>query len=330
MEVKSQLAVAQVEGAAKRRTWGGYLGLVARGYCMGSADVVPGVSGGTLAFILGTYEELVDSVRSVARAPFLQAIVRLQLKPALDAVNFPFLAALLSGVLLAVVTLAPGIEWMLTNQPILIWSFFFGLVLASVITVGKRIQRWTATLWGALLCGAAGAFWLAGMVPVTTPDTWWFLVLSGALAICAMILPGISGSFILVLLGKYQFFLAAVNQRDFMPLLWAGFGATIGVVTFAQILGWLFRRYHDFTVAVLAGFMLGSLRKVWPWKEIADYVVNHEGVVITAIERNILPTLTVNGMFNIEVLYAVTLALAGLLAVVVLERWAFRADDTGV
>ena len=154
------------------------------------------------------------------------------------------------------------------------------------------------------MIGAVGAYLVVGMVPVQTPETWWFLMLSGALAICAMILPGLSGSFILVLLGKYEYFVRAVNDRDFVALFWAGIGAVIGLVTFAQVLSWLFKRYRDVTVAVLTGFMLGSLRKVWPWKETLEFITDRHGELVPLIERNVLPALQVNGSFNMEIVYA--------------------------
>uniref|UniRef100_A0A540VKM9 DUF368 domain-containing protein n=2 Tax=Litorilinea aerophila TaxID=1204385 RepID=A0A540VKM9_9CHLR len=289
---------------------------------MGSADVVPGVSGGTMAFILGIYEELIQSIRMVGRPEFVRAVLGLRIRQALELVNAAFLAAILAGIVLAVVTLAPGIEWLLLHQPVLLWSFFFGLVLASVFTVSKRIRRWTPGLWLSLAVGMVGAYLLVGMVPVQTPETWWFLFLSGALAICAMILPGISGSFILVLLGKYQFFVSAVNQRDLVSLALAGMGAAVGLVSFAQVLGWLFKRYHDPTVALLTGLMLGSLRKVWPWKETVAFITDRHGAILPTVERNILPPLTVQGAFNLEILYALGLALVGFGLVMLIDRWA--------
>jgi putative membrane protein len=301
----------------KARTPAEYAGLVARGFLMGSADVVPGVSGGTMAFILGIYEELIDSIRAVARPPFWKALVGLRIGEALKAVNAGFLIALLSGILLAVLSLAKGLEWLLENQPVYLWSFFFGLVLASVWTVGKRIPRWPPLLIGALLVGAVGAYILVGLVPLQTPETPWFLFLSGALAICAMILPGISGSFILVLLGKYQFVLGAVNDRDFVTIAIVGAGAVIGLVTFAQVLGWLFKRYHDLAIALLTGLMVGSLRKIWPWKEVLATITDRHGALIPTVEANILPA-----TFGSEVVIALGLAILGFVLVLLLDKLA--------
>ncbi len=299
------------------RSLGDYAGLVARGFVMGSADVVPGVSGGTMAFILGIYEELIDSIRSVARPPFWKALVGLRIGEALKAVNAGFLIALVAGILTAVLSLAKGLEWLLVNQPVYLWSFFFGLVLASVWTVSKRIPRWSPLLAIALLLGAVGAYIVVGLVPLQTPESPWYLFLSGALAICAMILPGISGSFILVLLGKYQFVLGAVNQRDFVTIAIVGAGAVVGIVSFAQVLGWLFKRYHDLAVALLTGLMVGSLRKIWPWKEVLATITDRHGALIPTIEANVLPA-----ALNSQVFVALGLAVLGFVLVLVLDSLA--------
>ncbi len=297
------------------RSWKEYIGLAARGFAMGCADVVPGVSGGTMAFILGIYEELVMSIRAGARGPFWRALTRFDIGAALAAVNAPFLAAVLAGIAIAVVTLAPGLEWLFEHRPVLLWSFFFGLVLASIVTVRKRIERWTLPLFAALAAGAVGAYFLVGAVPVQTPEAAWFLFLSGMLAICAMILPGISGSFILVLLGKYQFVLAAVNQRDVVSLGIVALGALVGIVSFAQVLAWLFKRFHDVTVALLIGLMAGSLRKVWPWKETVASIVDRHGEILPTVQVNQLPTAWTGELFA-----AFGLALTGFAIVIVLER----------
>jgi putative membrane protein len=296
-----------------------YAGLAARGMCMGAADVVPGVSGGTMAFILGIYEELIDSIRAFARPPFIKALMGFRLREAAAAVHLPFLLAVGAGIVTAILTLAKGIEWLLEHQPVLIWSFFFGLVLASVVTVARRIRRWTVALWLALIAGTVGAFIVVGLVPLQTPEAPWFIFFSGALAICAMILPGISGSFILVLLGKYHYILSALNDRNVAPILWFILGAAVGIVSFAQVLGWLFRKYHDVTVAVLTGFMLGSLRKVWPWKIDEAWITGRHGERIPTIQRNVLPD-----AFTAEVGMAIALAVFGFVLVLLLDRWASK------
>lgn len=298
---------------------------------MGASDVVPGVSGGTMAFILGIYEELISSLRMLGEPRFLRAIFSLRIAQALEMVNWKFLVAVGAGIALAVLTLAHSLEWLLINHPVFLWSFFFGLVLASVFVVARRVQRWTAARVAALALGAIGAFMVVGFVPVQTPETWWFLFLSGALAICAMILPGISGAFILLLLGKYEFVLSAVTQRDVLSLVIVAIGAAIGLVTFAQILGRLFERYHDTTVALLTGLMIGSLRKVWPWKqdvewlrgENGDYLLDSAGQRIVIAQADVLPPLTHGGDVS-EFIVAVGLALVGLTAILLLNRLAMQ------
>ena len=308
-------STSPVQGS-QERTWKDYLGLAARGFLMGCADLVPGVSGGTMAFILGIYEELVLSIRAGARAPFWKALLKFDILAALHAVNAKFLAAVLFGIVVAVLSFASGLEWMLENRPVLIWSFFFGLVLASIVTVRKRIRSWTPLLFVALAAGAVGAWILVGAVPVQTPESAWFLFLSGMLAICAMILPGISGSFILVLLGKYQFVLAAVTQRDFVSIGILGVGAVVGIVTFAQVLAWLFKRYHDLTVALLIGLMAGSMRKIWPWKETVATIIDRHGEILPTVQRNYLPA-----ALTAEVFLAMGLALAAIVIVMLLDRY---------
>jgi putative membrane protein len=308
-----------------------YFVIALKGMCMGASDIVPGVSGGTMAFIMGIYEELIDSIRTVGQRDFIQAVLRFRIQDVLQILNWPFLLALGSGILLAIFTLAHSLEWLLENEPVYLWSFFFGLVLASIISVSKRVKKWTPSLGALMLAGAVGAYILVGLVPSQTPNDWWFLILSGAVAICAMILPGISGAFILVLLGKYQFVLSAVNGfrqtfnlQDLLTIVLVGIGAVVGLISFAQVLGWLFRRYHDGTVAVLIGLMVGSLRKVWPWKFDADWLrdsagefVLSDGHRIVTEQHNILP----NGGAG-ELILAIVIALAGVLLVLMLERLA--------
>jgi putative membrane protein len=221
----------------------------------------------------------------------------------------------------------------LTHQPVYIWSFFFGLILASVIVIARRIESWRWGLVALLLLGAIGTYLLVGAVPAQTPETWWFYVLTGALASCAMILPGISGAYILVMLGKYQTVLSAVNQRDIFTLALVALGAAIGLVTFAQILGWLFKRFHDYTVAVLIGLLLGSLRKVWPWKvniqwltdEAGQFVLEH-GERIAIKQLNVWPDLSTTAGV-IEVLLGLALAGLGMGVVLLLERVAGRTSQ---
>lgn len=283
---------------------------------MGAADVVPGVSGGTMALILGIYEELIEAIRSV-NARFLKALAAAKIKDALGLVPWRFLLSLLIGILLAVFSLAKVLAWLLENKPVLIWSFFFGLILASILTVGRRLDRWNS---GAILLaalGAVAAYFLVGMVPMQTPDAAWFLFLSGAVAICAMILPGISGSFILVLLSKYHFVLAAVNERNFFVLAVFTAGALFGITSFSRLLGWLLKHHHDPTIALLTGLMLGSLRKIWPWKKTLETALDTRADAFSLSQVNVLPS-----RWDSEVSAALGLVILGMLVVLSLEFWA--------
>jgi putative membrane protein len=309
-------------------------GIFLRGIAMGAADIVPGVSGGTMAFIFGIYEELINSIKTLGQREFIDAVLHLHLREALSMINWTFLVPLGLGILAAIFSLSGMLEYFLVHQPVYIWSFFFGLIIASVIVIAGRIQRWSLGAASAVLFGAVGTYFLVSLVPAQTPDTWWFYILTGALASCAMILPGISGAYILVMLGKYQTVLSAVNQRDFLTLALIAVGAAIGLVTFAQILSWLFKRYHDLTVAVLMGLLLGSLRKVWPWKvdvqwltdESGQYVLSHGERIVTE-QINVWPDISTQaGM--LEVLIAAALATLGMGAVLLIERVASRSDST--
>jgi len=292
-----------------------YVTLASKGFCMGASDVVPGVSGGTMAFILGIYEELIQAIKSFDLRS-LQLLVTLKIGMLLNRISWRFLLAVGFGILTAIFTLARVLGWLLQNRPVLVWSFFLGLILASVVSVSRRVERWTLFVWACLFGGTIGTYFLVGIVPVETPSTSWFIFLCGAVAICAMILPGISGSFMLVLLGKYQYVLNAVNNRDVAVLALVSAGAGVGIVLFSRLLGWLLARYHDMMVALLTGLMLGSLRKVWPWKETVESVANTDGKIIPVVQANILPE-----RWSGEVTAALFLMLAGLAVVILLDRF---------
>jgi len=270
-----------------KRTLKSYLLVALRGMGMGAADVVPGVSGGTIAFITGIYEELVNSIKNIdleaARQFFTGRWLSLWKK-----INGNFLLAVFAGIFVSVLSLARLLEYLLEDHPIMIWSFFFGLVLASSYVVSRKISQWEYVKVVALVGGIGIAFYITSVTPTTTTNAAWFVIFSGGLASCAMILPGISGSFILLLLGKYTFALQAVNERNLMNLALLGMGAVIGLILFAKLLSWLLKKYHDITIAVLVGFMIGSLNKIWPWKETLETILV-EGRLRPLVEKNVLP-----------------------------------------
>ena len=236
--------------------------LVLKGMGMGAADVVPGVSGGTIAFIVGIYEELIDSIKSI-NGTTLKQLFTGKIAAFWKGINANFLLSIVGGIGISIFSLAKIITYLLVYHPILVWSFFFGLVLASTWFVSKDIKQWN---WKTILS---------------------FVV--GAMAICAMILPGISGSFILVLLGKYFYIMEAVKTFNVPVMLVFIAGAAIGITTFSRVLSFALRKFHDITIAVLAGFMLGSLNKVWPWKETIETYVDSHGMTKPLVEANIAP-----------------------------------------
>jgi putative membrane protein len=280
---------------------------------MGSADVVPGVSGGTIALITGIYEELIASLKAIDLAA-LKLLRYGRLRDFWKHINGNFLVAVILGVGLSIATLAKGITYLLDNEPIAVWSFFFGLILASAFTVGQRVRRWRLDRFFALLAGLAIAYYVTVASPAEPPDAYWYILLCGAIAICAMILPGISGSFILLLLGKYDAILTAIKELNLAVIAVFGLGAIAGLLSFARFLSWLFARAHDTTVALLAGFMVGSLNKVWPWKQTLAAGGAGHGKAIT---RSILPT-SFDG--DPELGLAIGLALAGIALILALEQ----------
>jgi len=271
----------------KNRNLKQYLLVLTKGMGMGAADVVPGVSGGTIAFITGIYEELIHSIKSIDIGA-VQLFFKGRWVSFWKHINGNFLLSVFAGIFIAVVSLARLLEHLLETQPVLIWSFFFGLILVSSWVVARRIKVWDYAKVVAIVAGVGTAFYITSVTPAETTDAAWFIVLAGILASCAMILPGISGSFILLLLGKYAFALNAVNEVEIGSLLLLGGGAVIGLLSLSRLLSWLFTKYHDVTVAVLAGFMIGSLNKIWPWKETVETVVI-DGVTKPLVEKNVLP-----------------------------------------
>ena len=291
---------------------------------MGAADVVPGVSGGTIAFITGIYEELINSIKGI-NLQALRFFFTGKWSSLWKQINGNFLLAVFSGIFISVLSLAKLLEYLLEHQPVLIWSFFFGLVLASSYAVSRKIGRWNYAIILALGGGTAIAFFITSVTPATTTDASWFVILSGGLASCAMILPGISGSFILLLLGKYTFALHAVNERIIMDLLLLGAGAVTGLILFANLLSWLLKKYHDLTVALLVGFMIGSLNKIWPWKETLKTIVV-EGEIRPLAERNVLPSA---GNGGDQLLLALLMAAAGISLILTVEIGLARKKTPG-
>lgn len=266
----------------------------------------------TIAFIVGIYDELINSIKSI-NLESLKLFFSGKWATFWTKINGNFLFFLLAGIGISVFSLAKLITWLLVNQPILVWSFFFGLVLASTWFVSKDIKEWKSwKTWVAFVIGAVVAFYITVATPAETPSNLLFIFLCGVIAICAMILPGISGSFILVLLGKYFFIMDAVKTLDVVVIAVFGAGACIGITSFSRILSYALAHFRNITLAVLTGFMLGSLNKVWPWKEVVETFVDSHGEVKPLIETNILP--------NAHVPEAVVLMVVGFFLVYFLEK----------
>lgn len=298
---------------------------------MGSADVVPGVSGGTIAFIAGIYEELIESINNIDLKA-LGVLRKEGIVPFWKHVNGNFFVALLAGIGTAVVSLAKIITNLLETQPVLIWSFFFGLVFTSIFFVGKQVKEWHANRFIAFAIGAAMAFFITTLPAQPESGALWFIFISGMIAICAMILPGISGSFILLLLGSYATVLGSIHDRNLVIIAVFGSGAVIGLLSFSRLLKWMFKHYHDITIAVLSGFLLGSLNKIWPWKETISTFVKHAGEPnekIVPIEQvNVLPATYENltGM-PAETVWALALFLVGVILIAGLEKLAVNKPE---
>ncbi len=259
-----------------------------KGLAMGAADVVPGVSGGTIAFITGIYEELLTSIKSFD-AKALRLLLHFNIKDFVQRVNLFFLATLFAGILTSIALLSRLILYLLATYKELVWAFFFGLVLASTFLVISQIRSKTVAVFLFGLIGALAAYFITEMGQTETPNELWFIFLCGSIAICAMILPGISGSFILVLLGKYEYVFGAVKEAKFDVLGMFAAGCVVGLLAFSHVLTWLLRKYHDLTVGLLAGFMFGSLNKIWPWKQTLQTYVDRHGVEKPLIQINVSP-----------------------------------------
>ena len=249
------------------RKFSNYMMVTLKGIGMGAADVIPGVSGGTIAFLTGIYETLINSIRSVD-ATALKLFFTLRWKEFWKHINGNFLLSIALGILISVVSIAKVMTYLMEHHPIPLWSFFFGLIIASAVYILRDIQQWKASNLLSLLVGAGIGAAICLMTPGQTPTDLWFIFLSGAIAICAMILPGISGSFILLLMGKYEYILAAVNDLNVAVLIVFLAGAAVGIVCFSHFLSWLLKHFYTIAICVLSGFMIGSLVKIWPWQDI--------------------------------------------------------------
>ncbi len=256
--------------------------LLLKGMAMGGADVIPGVSGGTIALITGIYEELINSIKSVD-GTLVQFLLKFRIKAVWERINGAFLLNVLLGILISIFSLARLITYLLDEHPIQVWSFFFGLILVSVFYVSPSKMK--GSDYVGFILGAFIAYAITSFVPGETTESLWFVFMSGAIAICAMILPGISGSFILLLLGKYDYVLGAVKDLNLGVIAVFGLGCLVGIISFSKLIHWLLQHYKPVTMSVLAGFMLGSLNKIWPWKIDLDNVMPTHYSIVTGMDN---------------------------------------------
>ena len=300
-----------------------YIILILKGIGMGAANVIPGVSGGTIALITGIFERLIHSIKS-----FNIKAIRLffsgKFKEFAKHTDIYFLLAILIGIIIAVVSLAKVFDFLFINYPVYIWSFFFGLVLASVYFVGKTISKWSTSVVITFIIGVAIAVYVSTLNPAVENKGFVYLMFCGVAAICSMILPGLSGSFILVILGNYKLVaIDAINNRDIEILIPVLLGAVVGLLAFSHFLSWVFKKYKNQTIAILTGFILGSLSILWPWQkkiylynEFNELIIKKGEPVVARFERIIPET------FNNEVMTAIIFVLVGVVSIWLIEKLA--------
>lgn len=272
---------------SQRSAWGNFL-LVLRGMAMGAVNVVPGVSGGTIALITGIYEELILSIKSF-RASLFTTLYKEGVTAAWKEVNGNFLAAVITGILISIFSLVRVLSWLFEHHAMLVWAFFFGLIVGSAIYIGGKIRRWGCLSVSFLIIGSLMAYYITIATPATSPDRLWFIFLSGSIAFCSLVLPGVSGAFILALLGKYEYMVNAVRDWNMLVITVFGIGGIAGVIAFANLIGWLLKKHPNATLALLSGFMIGSLNKLWPWKKVLETRLSSAGDEVPFLEQSISP-----------------------------------------
>ncbi|MDX5337542.1 MAG: DUF368 domain-containing protein [Cyclobacteriaceae bacterium] len=299
-----------------------------KGMAMGAADIVPGVSGGSIALIAGIYQHLLDSINSF-NLENLHLLKKLELKRFYKAVNGTFLLSLLLGILTSVFALSKVITYLMDEHPIPLWSFFCGLILISAFLILKDIKRWHLGVVLAVLIGTLVAFWVTNLPPTASPDAKWFIFVAGAIAICAMILPGISGSFILLILGKYETILKAVSEKDIFTLALFASGCVVGILSFSRVVSFLLRKFHSATIGLLSGFMLGSVNELWPWKIVTAWRTSSSGEQKPFLTENLWPAEYADQVGNNPQILSAVLAFSfGIALVLGIEWLATKLQDS--
>ena len=298
-----------------------YVFLVLKGIAMGAANVIPGVSGGTLALITGIFERLINAIKSF-NLNAVKLLFAFKLKEFAQHIDLYFLISVFGGIVIAIVTLAKLFDYLFTNYPVYIWSYFFGLVLASVYFVGKTITKWTPSVIVTFIIGTAFAIVISVLNPATEDSSILYLLLCGVVAICSMILPGLSGSFVLILMGNYKLVMIdSVNNWDLAVLIPVGIGAVVGLLAFSHILSWVFSRYRNETISLLTGFILGSVSILWPWQKVL-YLTDNVGELILKKGEPIIFKYErfIPESFSTEVIFAILIAIAGIVSIWAIEK----------
>ncbi|WP_339925777.1 DUF368 domain-containing protein [uncultured Cyclobacterium sp.] len=298
--------------------------LFLKGMGMGSADIVPGVSGGSIALVTKIYEELLASINSFDLAA-LKLLTKLDIVAFWKHVNASFLLTLFLGILTSIFAFSKAITFFIEKYPIPLWSFFCGLILISAIIILRDIKRWNLIAILMFPIGVIIAYFITELPMISSPNNIWFTFISGSIAICAMILPGISGSFLLLILGKYEYILNAVNEKDFAVLAVFALGCITGLLLFSRVISWFLKNYHAITLSFLSGFMIGSINKIWPWKKILSYRMSSSGTQKPFLTENILPHVYFSETGQEPAfLIAIMAFLIGVILVVGLERIAYN------
>ena len=303
-----------------------YLSLFLKGIGIGAANVIPGVSGGTIALITGVFEKLIDSLKSF-NFQALKLLVSGRFKEFASYVNLDFLIAVFAGVFVSILSFAKILEFLFGNYPVYVWAYFFGLIIASVYFVGKTIEKISVPVVISFIIGTAVALAISFLSPASRNEGTLYLFICGIVAVCSMILPGLSGSFVLILMGNYELvFIEAVNEMNLGVLLPVGAGAVFGLIAFSHVLSWIFKKYKESTLAVLTGFILGSLGMLWPWKSViystnsmGELVLKTDGSKIIEGYERFLPD-----AFNLEVLLAILFMIIGVLTIAFMEKIALN------
>ena len=298
-----------------------------KGAAMGAANVIPGVSGGTIALITGIFERLIDAIKSFDITA-IKLLLSGRFKEFGKHVDFLFLVSVFAGIGISIFSLARLLDYLFVNYPIHIWSYFFGLIIASVYFVGKTITKWDASTIISFIIGTAIAIFITVLTPARENDAVWYVFICGIVAACSMILPGLSGSFVLILMGNYQLVMIdSINNLDFQILIPLIFGAGFGLLAFSHLLSWIFKKFRNQTIGMLTGFILGSLSILWPWKKVVSTFINRHGDVQPLMQKNVLPwNFSAETGESSHLVMAIVLIVVGFLTIWLLEIMAEKQN----